>query len=704
MMIRTFLLSLLALCAFPSSAATNVVTTIAEMYRLRSLSAAHGVNFDFTGTVSSLSGANDGKTYYNLRDRTDIAHFVNTMGILPRVGQVARVRGHSTIEPNGQLWLHVDHFEVVGSDTPPAYHPSDIDTILRTPTMAFSLVTVRGSVKDAYPDEVDEYWSQLILTSGGNPLIVAVHTNSISRAECISLVGAEIEVSGCVSRIAGERVFLDNYLSVFEKGKIKIINPAPQDPFACPPLETSGHPGPSILAKMGRHGVCGTVIAIWSSNKLMLLTDDRETVECTLSPSAQRFAPGTRIKVIGFPETNLYHLNLSQAFTRLESGAASSLEPAMEISADRLHKDDKGLAAGFPSTLHGKLVKLTGTVKGLPTEGSTDATVCLDCDNHLVSARLGFSPNTTDKLQPNSVVEITGVCVMECENWRTSMPFPQTKDIFLVIRSPEDIRVLAGPPWWTPSRFLIAITLLVLLLVGATIWNRALNRLVEKRTKSLLRERTAHAGADLRLEERTRLAVELHDSLSQNLSGVACQVAALKNVFTSSPSDTPRHLDTLERMLLSCRTELRRCLWDLRGDALETRDFEEAIAKTLYPILQTAKANISFKVRRADLADSVAHSVLCIIRELVANAVVHGTASSVQIAGNLTDGTLTFSVSDNGRGFDPDTAAGLSEGHFGLAGIHDRVKRLNGTFSISSCAGSGAQATVTIPLGNNDTP
>lgn len=703
MMIRTFLLSLLALCAFPSSAATNVVTTIAEMYRLRSLSAAHGVNFDFTGTVSSLSGANDGKTYYNLRDRTDIAHFVNTMGILPRVGQVARVRGHSTIEPNGQLWLHVDHFEVVGSDTPPAYHLSDIDTILRTPTMAFSLVTVRGRVKDAYPDEVDGNWSQLVLTSGGNPLIVAVHTNSISRAECISLVGAEIEVSGCVSRIAGERVFLDNYLSVFEKGKIKIINPAPQDPFACPPLETSGHPGPSILAKMGRHGVCGTVIAIWSSNKLMLLTDDRETVECTLSPSAQRFAPGTRIKVIGFPETNLYHLNLSQAFTRLESGAASSLEPAMEISADRLHKDDKGLAAVFPSTLHGKLVKLTGTVKGLPTEGSTDATVCLDCDNHLVSARLGFSPNTTDKLQPNSVVEITGVCVMECENWRTSMPFPQTKDIFLVIRSPEDILVLAGPPWWTPSRFLIAITLLVLLLVGATIWNRALNRLVEKRTKSLLRERTAHASADLRLEERTRLAVELHDSLSQNLSGVSCQVAALKNVFTSSPSDTPRHLDTLERMLLSCRTELRRCLWDLRGDALETRDFEEAIAKTLYPILQTAKANICFKVRRADLADSVAHSVLCIIRELVANAVVHGTASSIQIAGALTDGTLTFSVSDNGRGFDPDTAAGLSEGHFGLAGIHDRVKRLNGTFSISSCAGSGAQATVTIFLGNNDT-
>ena len=704
MMIRTFLLSLLALCAFPSSAATNVVTTIAEMYRLRSLSAAHGVNFDFTGTVSSLSGANDGKTYYNLRDRTDIAHFVNTMGILPRVGQVARVRGHSTIEPNGQLWLHVDHFEVVGSDTPPAYHPSDIDTILRTPTMAFSLVTVRGSVKDAYPDEVDGNWSQLVLTSGGNPLIVAVHTNSISHTDCISLVGAEVEVSGCVTRIAGERVFLDNYLVIFEKGKIKIVRPAPRDPFACPPLDINTHPGPALLAKMGRRSVCGTVIAVWSANKLLLRSDDNEPIECTLSPSARRFTPGTRIKVIGFPETNLYRLNLSQAFTRLEPGAAASLEPAMEISADRLHKEGRGLTYGFPSTLHGKLVKLTGTVKGLPTEGSADAIVCLDCDNRLVSAHLGFHPSATGGLKPNSVIEITGVCIVECENWRTSMPLPQTKDVFLVIRSPEDIRVLAGPPWWTPSRFLIAITLLVLLLVGAAIWNRALNRLVERRTKSLLRERTAHAGADLRLEERTRLAVELHDSLSQNLSGVACQVAALKNVFASSPSDTPRHLDTLERMLLSCRTELRRCLWDLRGDALETRDFEEAIAKTLYPILQTAKANISFKVRRADLADSVAHSVLCIIRELVANAVVHGTASSIQIAGALTDGTLTFSVSDNGRGFDPDTAAGLSEGHFGLAGIHDRVKRLNGTFSISSCAGSGAQATVTISLGNNDTP
>ena len=214
----------------------------------------------------------------------------------------------------------------------------------------------------------------------------------------------------------------------------------------------------------------------------------------------------------------------------------------------------------------------------------------------------------------------------------------------------------------------------------------------------MLREHTAHIKAALRAEERTHLAVELHDSLSQNLSGVACQIAATKGTLPAGADETARYLSTAERMLLSCRTELRRCLWDLRENALEEKDFAEAIRKTLAPVVDRSGISVQFNVPRTRLDDTTAHAILCIVRELVTNAVRHGKAQNVRICGGLQDGQLSFSVSDDGSGFEPDSAAGANEGHFGLEGIHERVKRLNGTFTIISGSGKGCRARVKLKV------
>ena len=113
------------------------------------------------------------------------------------------------------------------------------------------------------------------------------------------------------------------------------------------------------------------------------------------------------------------------------------------------------------------------------------------------------------------------------------------------------------------------VCVLLLAVIAFVIWNRLLQRVIERKSRQLMREQLAHAKASFRIEERTHLAVELHDSLSQNLSGVACQIAATKGTLPAGADRTTRYLATAERMLLSCRTELRRCLWDLRENALE---------------------------------------------------------------------------------------------------------------------------------------
>ena len=99
---------------------------------------------------------------------------------------------------------------------------------------------------------------------------------------------------------------------------------------------------------------------------------------------------------------------------------------------------------------------------------------------------------------------------------------------------------------------------------------------------------------------------------------------------------------------------------------------------------------------RQHFLDTSAHTILCIIRELVSNAIRHGTATQIAVDGDLTDETLRFSVRDNGTGFDPKNVAGPLDGHFGLQGIRDRLDRLGGEMKIESTYGTGTTASMTI--------
>jgi signal transduction histidine kinase len=276
--------------------------------------------------------------------------------------------------------------------------------------------------------------------------------------------------------------------------------------------------------------------------------------------------------------------------------------------------------------------------------------------------------------------------------------FQRVNGVTLVVRSPNDMAVLKRPPWWTPVRLMAVVGVLLLAVVGFFIWNRFLQRVINRKSRQLLRENIANIKASLRIDERTNLAVELHDSLSQNLSGVACQIAATKGTLRDGSNETARYLATAEKMLSSCRTELRRCLWDLRENALDENDFATAIRKTLAPVAIGVETQIRFDVPRNHVNDRTAHAILCIIRELVSNAIRHGKANTLRIDGELDDHALLFSVVDNGCGFDPDAAAGANEGHFGIEGIRERIKRLGGTFTLKSSAGSGCVAEIKLRM------
>ena len=191
-------------------------------------------------------------------------------------------------------------------------------------------------------------------------------------------------------------------------------------------------------------------------------------------------------------------------------------------------------------------------------------------------------------------------------------------------------------------------------------------------------------------------AVELHDTIAQNLTGVALEINAANKLIDSDLASAHGHLDTAAKTLNSCRTELKNCLFDLRGNALGQRDMDAAIRLSVAPVIGDAELTVRFNVPREHITDASAHAIIRIVRELASNAVRHGGARKVKVAGSTDAGILMFSVTDDGCGFSVEHAPGIDECHFGLQGIRERVARFHGKMSIESTPGKGTHVTVTI--------
>jgi signal transduction histidine kinase len=297
-------------------------------------------------------------------------------------------------------------------------------------------------------------------------------------------------------------------------------------------------------------------------------------------------------------------------------------------------------------------------------------------------------------------VEVDGTYITETDIWYPSCVFPHVRDIIIAVRTPKDVRITAYPPWWTPQRLFMLIGALLAVIFGVFAWNVTLRRRAELRGKELADEQIAHVSSELKVYERTRLAVELHDSLSQTLTGISMGIDSALDIAGDATPGLKQRLMLTSKTVEACRKELRNCLWDLRSQALEENDMNDAIQLALGQIVSKKTLSIRFNVPRTRLSDNTTHTILRIIRELAANAVRHGHAAAIKIAGNIEGDKLRFSVRDDGCGFDPEHVPGIDDGHFGLQGIRERIDHLEGEMSIDSEPGRGTKVTVAfnIPL------
>lgn len=689
---------LLSMSTLPASLTASLILSVGHLAPTGA--AADGAGNCMTGTVTASV-----HSYYIVDCGTSRFEVIKGRcpGLVP--GDVVKMPAGSALRPYGTDLSRLAAFEVIGRQALPVPPLFDLQGLNPTATDKLR-IRLRGWIKSVTVDPIDRAWARLVLKSGNAAIDVAAPISGDEARKADALAYATVEVTGLYRRmIQGGRRFAANSLELNGLQDIAVLTPPPRDPYALPSVSgLVGLSATEVLA-LNACSASGTVAAAWAPQSFLLRTAEADggvlDVRIDLKRPGDLPPVGARVEAFGLVETDLHWLRLSEARFRTLQAPPPSARAATPLAPEDL---DAALSdVGRSLALCGRLIATTGTVRDILTADARARRIVLACGNARVNVDVSAIPALPPDLAVGCLVGLTAVCVAETEPWRPGASVATYRGTTLVPRRADDIRVLARPPWWTPRKLLGVILSLAAALVGFFVWNGLLMRRAKRHAREALRAEYARASAELRIGERTRLATELHDSLSQSLSGVACQVAAGHRALRADPDAADARLTAAGQMLDACRNELRNCLFDLRGDALDGTDLETAVRTSLARIAGAAtRVAVRLDVARARLDDTAAHALLCVIRELVSNALRHGRADDVRVAGCRDGGLLRVSVRDNGCGFDPRRRPGPAEGHFGLTGVRDRLRRLKGTVEIRSAPGRGTRVTVALPISRAD--
>jgi signal transduction histidine kinase len=199
------------------------------------------------------------------------------------------------------------------------------------------------------------------------------------------------------------------------------------------------------------------------------------------------------------------------------------------------------------------------------------------------------------------------------------------------------------------------------------------------------------------LEERNRMAREIHDTLAQGFAGVILQLEAAEQALHEDPGDAQQHLDQARRLAKESLSEARRSVWALRPKALEQLPFMQALQQQVDWFRQETDVQINLNRPQNEraLAPDIENALLRICQEALTNVKKHAQARQVEVTLIFEEKAVRLRVDDDGIGIDRE--ASLEKG-FGLIGIRERAKLLGGVMEVQSEKGMGTHLQVMIPF------
>jgi signal transduction histidine kinase len=307
--------------------------------------------------------------------------------------------------------------------------------------------------------------------------------------------------------------------------------------------------------------------------------------------------------------------------------------------------------------------------------------------DYLFEASAPASPpgNRIQSAPLNSQVRVTGICLV-----RSGGLWSVPQSLRLLLRSPEDLVVLWAPSWWNSrhAMWLLGIATGTLLMVLA--WVAVLGKRLREQM-AIVRQKLQSGAV---LEERNRIARELHDTLEQELAGITMQLDLASDCFVQLPRVAHEAIENARRMSRHSMLEARRSVWDLRCHLLESGDLISALREIVKPLTSDRIAiTVELSGNPVRVPSSVEMNLLRIGQEAVANAIKHSNCRHITIELQYSAKVVCLLVRDDGCGFAPV----LSAGHFGLLDMQERAQSMRCQLKIRSEPGNGTMVAIEVP-------
>ncbi|HEX4582795.1 MAG TPA: ATP-binding protein [Acidobacteriaceae bacterium] len=332
-----------------------------------------------------------------------------------------------------------------------------------------------------------------------------------------------------------------------------------------------------------------------------------------------------------------------------------------------------------------RLIELQGELEGMHAEPDGGMLV-LDLASGAQAFRAFIPADQTAqfyrRLTPRSLLNLRGVCTLDRRYTQGVTSFA------LLLRSTEDIDRLAGPPWWTPKRLAeIGSAILLLCLLAQYLYGRA----KQWRWRAIV-------------QERERLAHELHDTLAQSFAGVAFQLQGIRNGLEHADSAGIARVN--QQIELACdvvrqtHEEASLSIAMLREEWPAGKELGAALEECAASMVAAGNVEIVRKGRTdgrgapGHIPVRVADALFHIGREAIVNSVRHADPRQIALSIEYQARSVVLTVEDEGRGFNP---AQQTHG-FGLRGMEKRARSIGAQLVVTSESGMGTRVRVGAPL------
>ena len=574
-------------------------------------------------------------------------------------------------------------------------------------------VEIRGVIqKVEIPPPAGNRIAFLTLGLGDESCVARVESTAGFDHERISkLVDAEVRMRGVftpVPNMRGEMIGLRMHVASWDD--VDVLSSPRIDPFDAPKVDLDRLLPFSPEGNSRHRKVTQGVVTFSVPDSFFFLQEGITGVK--VEGKGMQVQKGDRVEVAGFVERSRWLASMTGAVIRKQGTAP--LPPVLSVTVKQiLHPDFwSSRRQDRIGDCDSRLIRVKGILRRVEqheSKGSAlSATLQVEGDLHQVFSAELPSLSEADgamlqSLKAGSEISLTGACELMFGDRPAAIQTMRPVGFRLWVNSPADIKVLGTPSWWTLRKLGVALAMAVAALLGALIWIRTLQRAVRRHAVALEESMRHHRDSELEFlsarKERLRLATDLHDGLQQMIIGVGFRMEAALAYLDEIPETAKEEFHAARRTLMGTLTGLRECLWGLRHVDEGPGDFAALLRHGIDSIEHWPRGAVVVESAGQPyvLSRHVMGNLLLLVQEAVGNALNHGKAEHVRVILNYDAEGLEVSIHDDGIGFDPAAIGGIREGHFGLAGMKERMSRLRGTIRIHSSLGDGARIDIRIP-------